>query len=367
MMTKHYSQEDKEEEVEVELSKFEKLLQVCEIAREKYYQEKFQGKQNNITASVPSSSAPKDVGTSVSKPLGWVEQVPRRSRSKATRGEVSLSDRFCKLNLQGCVDDHDYLSDKEVPSSLCKFNGKRVADDHDNLNDKKVLLDVKGKKKLRNYYDCDDGDYEYSEKERPGKSIVNKNKVVEIAAPMPLDLENRIQEMEGVDVKLVIQKQIFASDTDSTQNRFSIPIKQIRQEAKDFLTENEISRLPITVPFIDPELDLTSIVIRKWNYSGKSSSYALSGPWSGISTSNNLRAGMVMQIWSFRVDGQLFLALVKVSRDNEQDHEIDGIANAVQQIHAEPHDQQHAMQQISSGNQADRRGDQGCSSYKSKI
>lgn len=86
---------------------------------------------------------------------------------------------------------------------------------------------------------------------------------------------------------------------------------------------------------------------------------------------NNLRVGMMMQLWSFRVDGQLFLALVKVSGDDEQDHVINGIANT-SQAYAKSHNQHHAMEQINSRNQADRQGAlaccsqaQGCSSYKS--
>ncbi|KAK1391234.1 hypothetical protein POM88_010290 [Heracleum sosnowskyi] len=368
-MAKNQSGTSQEEEVE--LSKFEKLLIVSEIARDQYYREKFgQGtKQNNITASILSSSVPKDIGTSCFlKPQG--EQVPKRPRSKATRGEPSLVSGFGMLNLKGYnVDDHDYLKDKEVPSGLCKFNGKRYADDHDYLYDKEVLLDRKGKKKLRNY--DDDEDYEKEEKPR-NKIVAKMNKVVAEIVPLPVQFENRIQEMGGDNVKLIIQKHLFKCDTRKDQNRFSIPIKQIRKDAEGFLTENEVLSLPITVPLIEPDLNLSQIDIRKWNYSG-SSSYMLSGPWSAVRNRNKLQDGMLLQLWSFRVDGLLCLALVKVSRDDKQDHGINGIANTSQiQIHAESHNQQQAMEQIKSGNEADRQGAscsqaQGCSSSSFKY
>lgn len=279
--------------------------------------------------------------------------------------DTGVSSQVCKFNEKRCVDDHEYLKDKEVPSRVCKFIGKRHDDDRDDLNDnggpsrvckfngkrydddrdyscnKKVLLDLKGKKRLNNYYDSKN--YKYSKKkgkEKTRNNVVAKNKVVEIA-PLQLELKNRIQQMGGDDVKLVIQKHMFAADIESTQNRFSIPVKQIREDAKDFLTENELLLVPIEVPLIEPNLNLTKIVIRKWNYSNKSSSYALSGPWNQITLRNNLEAGMEMQLWCFRVDGKLNLALVKVSRDNEQAREIDGTANT-SQINVESQDQQAA-------------------------
>ncbi|KAL1822012.1 hypothetical protein ACET3Z_008790 [Daucus carota] len=193
-------------------TEFEKLVEVCQMALHLFKQTEFQQamKQNNMTSSLRCS-----------------------------------------------VPDQNICS-----ASLIKF--KPPGMDRD---DKKVFVDRKGKRKLRCYYDEEEEeDSDCPEKRRLCKNIMAKNKSVQVAS-LPLKFKNRIREMGGDDVKLIIQKHMFAADVAQGQNRFSIPINQVREDAKEFLTEEEISRVPMELPFIEPNLDLTRIVIRKWNYS----------------------------------------------------------------------------------------------------
>ncbi|WOG90576.1 hypothetical protein DCAR_0309820 [Daucus carota subsp. sativus] len=363
-------------------TEFEKLVEVCQMALHLFKQTEFQQamKQNNMTSSLRCSVPDENICSASFikfKPPGMVssgEQVSKRSCTTARGDEPSSSSYSCRYDRKRTVAEHDYLNDKKVWSSRsCRYNGKRTVAELDYLNDKKVwssrscryngkdrddrkvFVDRKGKRKLRCYYDEEEEEEEDSdcpEKRRLCKNIMAKNKSVQVAS-LPLKFKNRIREMGGDDVKLIIQKHMFAADVAQGQNRFSIPINQVREDAKEFLTEEEISRVPMELPFIEPNLDLTRIVIRKWNYSGKSSSYALSGPWSAIRTRNNLQAGLEMQLWSFRVHGDLNLALVEVLRDNKQDHQVDGIART-SKINAESRDQQHDIAQFKSRNEADR-------------
>ncbi|KAK1370636.1 hypothetical protein POM88_036728 [Heracleum sosnowskyi] len=187
--------------------------------------------------------------------------------------------------------------------------------------EEKTFDGVRGKKRSRKCFDLskDDQDFEYSEKEKKPRTICNaRHKVFKVASPLPVVFKNEIQEMGGTDVKLIIQKNLFSADTEGGQNRFSIPMKQIRE---NFLTDEEESILdqrfkdnhvvPLMVPvLIEPNLEKAQINFRKW---AVNSSYVLSSPWNEIRDRNDLMAKMEMQLWSFRVDGALNFSMVKVS------------------------------------------------------
>ncbi|KAG8386443.1 hypothetical protein BUALT_Bualt03G0149300 [Buddleja alternifolia] len=44
-----------------------------------------------------------------------------------------------------------------------------------------------------------------------------------------------------------------------------------------------------------------------------SSSYALNGTWSQIKERNELTLGMVVQLWAFRIEDELYFALAKIN------------------------------------------------------
>ncbi|KAJ7963784.1 B3 domain-containing protein family [Quillaja saponaria] len=140
---------------------------------------------------------------------------------------------------------------------------------------------------------------------------------------LPLEFRNRIQELDGCEVQFLIQKKLFKSDLTKTNDRFSIPINQIGRE---FLTDHEKieldrrvgargdykGRLPgINVLVLDPYLRKYQLKLKKWDMK-KSSVYNLTHKWYELTWEANLNVDDELQLWSFRIDGQLCFALVKV-------------------------------------------------------
>ncbi|CAA3030167.1 Hypothetical predicted protein [Olea europaea subsp. europaea] len=157
------------------------------------------------------------------------------------------------------------------------------------------------------------------------KSRINPREVP--APPLPIKFKNAIRAIaQGRTVseaKLVIQKQLFASDTAKDQNRFTIPANQIREE---FLSNEEKMylsgyaskgrKMAMEVKIIEPLLGEGTVELRKWDlekYSGRSSlSYVLNKTWGEILENNKLEIGNVMQLWAVRVDEELLFVLVKL-------------------------------------------------------
>ncbi|KAK1364834.1 hypothetical protein POM88_040395 [Heracleum sosnowskyi] len=308
------------------LSEFEKLVQVCKVTTLLYYQQNSQqvSKRNNID-SIRFSVFEKNWGK---KPIqdskDLVGSTCCISREELFNGSIpnvrgSSSGSFCKLKIKRSGDNYDYLEGKKVVEGNDN-NGYFPNKKSDPFGEQKAFDGARGKKRSRKCFDLskDDQDFEYSEKEKKPRTICNaRHKIFKVASPLPVVFKNEIQEMGGTDIKLIIQKNLFSADTEGGQNRFSIPMRQIRE---NFLTVEEESILdqrfkdnhvvPLMVPLIEPNLKKAQINFRKW---AVNSSYVLSSPWNEIRDRNELRAKMEMQLWSFRVDGALNFAMVKVS------------------------------------------------------
>ncbi|KAL3722058.1 hypothetical protein ACJRO7_034415 [Eucalyptus globulus] len=107
------------------------------------------------------------------------------------------------------------------------------------------------------------------------------------------------------------------------QSRLSIPNKQIRQ---GFLSEEEIRILNrkegIKVSLIELCLEVShGLRLKKWNYTSKIFSYMLTERWNAVAhpyTRNELMKDVVIQVWSFRVDGSLWFCLKKVEAPMRQ-------------------------------------------------
>ena len=67
----------------------------------------------------------------------------------------------------------------------------------------------------------------------------------------------------------------------------------------------------IRVKVIEPGLEGRDLTFKKWNYEN-SSNYVLVNTWYEVVVKNELRSGDEIQIWAFRIDGKLALALVKL-------------------------------------------------------
>ncbi|KAL3722054.1 hypothetical protein ACJRO7_034411 [Eucalyptus globulus] len=140
---------------------------------------------------------------------------------------------------------------------------------------------------------------------------------------LPTKYMDKIREMHGQDVTLVVEKTLTATDMSRGQSRLSIPNKQMRQ---GFLSEEEIRILNrkegIKVSLIEPCLEVShGLRLKKWNYTSKNFSYMLTERWNAVAhpcTRNELMKDVVIQLWSFRVDGSLWFCLRKVEAPMRQ-------------------------------------------------
>ncbi|KAF2287535.1 hypothetical protein GH714_006324 [Hevea brasiliensis] len=106
---------------------------------------------------------------------------------------------------------------------------------------------------------------------------------------MPEEWWHKIQAKGGIDVKLVIMKQMFASDLSTHHDCFSIPFKQIRDFS--FLTEDEKRKLKepkekMPVTLMEPCGSESKMWLRQWNLKS-SSTYVLTSSWKKVIERNH--------------------------------------------------------------------------------
>ncbi|CAL9008509.1 unnamed protein product [Prunus brigantina] len=136
---------------------------------------------------------------------------------------------------------------------------------------------------------------------------------------LPEAFKRKIDSLGGTKVALVIQKKLRKTDLSKSGNRMSMPLNQI--SSTDFLEDDERGRLEkeetMKVQLIDPGLVQGDINLRRWNMkkkNGKNSKmYVLRTQWSDVAKRNHLKEKDLVQVWSFRVNGALYLALVLVN------------------------------------------------------
>ena len=136
---------------------------------------------------------------------------------------------------------------------------------------------------------------------------------------LPTQFKDKINGLNGQDLKLVIQKRLSKTDMKPHFARLSIPKGQVRtdflsQEDHTILEQREangINYKGIEVPLIEPSLAKSTIVLKKWKL-GCSKSYMLSSGWQKVAVDNGLEADNIIQLWSFKVNQIVHLALVKL-------------------------------------------------------
>ncbi|CAH9107587.1 unnamed protein product [Cuscuta epithymum] len=239
--------------------------------------------KNPNTYSSSSSSSPKSVF------------IPRRKRSRPNRSTTSHEVIMAADSVLKCgVSGFKRVSIGGEPSNRKKRAAKKVK--------KRVIAD---------------------ENQQPAAAE---------AGPMPERFRGRIRQLAGpgaeiAEEMLLIEKQITATDLNPNEGRLSLPLKQLRRT--DFLRAEEVERLltrhnnGINVGSVDVALIAAvdgEIVIkrelhlRRWEMPknrGKSSvSLMVTKEWNKIKGSLGLAVGTKVQIWSVRVDGELWLSLV---------------------------------------------------------
>ncbi|KAK1425576.1 hypothetical protein QVD17_20930 [Tagetes erecta] len=126
--------------------------------------------------------------------------------------------------------------------------------------------------------------------------------------------------IKGTELRLVIQKKVFKSDTDKGLNRLNMPIKQL--ESNEFLREDERRILrkenEIEVMVLGPTLEMYErpMKLKMWHMTN-SVNYVLTTSWHSFWKENkkDLDKDSKIQVWSFRRDDEkLCFAVVRVGR-----------------------------------------------------
>jgi len=136
---------------------------------------------------------------------------------------------------------------------------------------------------------------------------------------LPREFQEKIEELNGSDVKFVMEKNLFSTDLNPKHARLSIPPAQI---ANKFLSESEESSLNegikengrlagLSVTVLDPSLNQYTMCLKKWNME-KSYVYNLTKGWNQIVRQNHLQLNHKLQLWSFRISSRLCFAFVRI-------------------------------------------------------
>ncbi|KAF2287523.1 hypothetical protein GH714_001120 [Hevea brasiliensis] len=169
-----------------------------------------------------------------------VAYVPKKSRGHRQRLDIkphSHSSLSLHVKSSGSMNENK----KRVSGKRCFRSGNSNEDEH------------KKKKLLR----------------RPRPDRINfANFGLETPTDMPEEWWHKSQAKGGIDVKLAIMKQMFATDLSTHHNCFSIPLKQIRDFS--FLTEDEKRKLKepkekMRVTLMEPCGSESKMWLRQWN------------------------------------------------------------------------------------------------------
>ncbi|KAK7244525.1 hypothetical protein RIF29_39348 [Crotalaria pallida] len=142
--------------------------------------------------------------------------------------------------------------------------------------------------------------------------------IAEAPTVLPQEFINRINEIGGTEITLVITKYLYITDLSPQHMRLSMPLKQIKNAG--FLREGEkqvLERDTIPVVLLQPSLEPTNLVLAKWYAKAKhdgsrNACYILRTNWMDVVRANDLQKYGVVQVWSFRVQENLHMALVKL-------------------------------------------------------
>ncbi|XP_058203070.1 putative B3 domain-containing protein At3g24850 [Rhododendron vialii] len=163
------------------------------------------------------------------------------------------------------------------------------------------------------------------------KKMVNPVVLPEKQRDLPAELKDRIRALNGSDVIMVIEKTLYETDVNTGNGRLSLPARQIdmrflTEEEKVFLaTKQDGSKVTRIRSRIIGEGGMEQgICLCKWNMPKSLSEnvsviYNLLSGWNDVLKAHELRNDKLcrhttVQLWSFRVEGNLWFAFVKVSK-----------------------------------------------------
>uniref|UniRef100_A0A0A0KSY8 TF-B3 domain-containing protein n=1 Tax=Cucumis sativus TaxID=3659 RepID=A0A0A0KSY8_CUCSA len=144
-----------------------------------------------------------------------------------------------------------------------------------------------------------------SKTKKQRKKNVNKRE----HPPMPVTMRDRILEMGGYEIRLVIQKELTDTDLNKNHGRFSMNTKLL---SFDFATEEESKLLSeqenknkkgINVMILDDALEERILCLKKWKI-GSGEVYCLMTQWNLMVEKRGFKSGEEIQVWSFRKDDE---------------------------------------------------------------
>ncbi|KAI4356461.1 hypothetical protein L6164_000483 [Bauhinia variegata] len=122
-------------------------------------------------------------------------------------------------------------------------------------------------------------------------------------------------------ISLSSSKSLFESDLSQQQNRLSMPVKQMKSD--ELLRESELQLVEsrektkdkvLNLPLLQPsslEVWESGITLKRWDMRS-TSMYVLIGSWFRMAMANGLEEKNIIQVWSFRVRGQLWMDLINL-------------------------------------------------------
>ncbi|CAK8535402.1 unnamed protein product [Lathyrus sativus] len=242
-----------------------------------------------------------------------------------TKNDETATEKFNNSGLK-----NNETSTKEFKNSYVK-NNETTAEELNNPNTKnnettaeESLFDESSNTKVKKRKANKKKSSEPSNKR---KKKINTNGRIsphpEVDEPgLPLEFKEKIEQMGGVEVKLVIQKELTNSDVTQDQGRLTIPKGRVKES---FLTASEESYLDyernkdekipsMYVSMLDHNLNLwDEMCLKKWKMT-KAEIYSITEGWNELVAENDWKKDekVLVQLWSFRRNHKLYFALVKL-------------------------------------------------------
>ncbi|KAK1592265.1 hypothetical protein Q3G72_022036 [Acer saccharum] len=196
---------------------------------------------------------------------------------------------------------------------------KRLADEAAIVQDAVSKLESKNSSSMkRGFVEVEE---DKKKKKKKKKTTIKKTNLDDQRLPdpvIPQRFQDEIDKLKGTNVMLVGEKEMTSSDMDTHQGRFSIPRGKVRTRA--FLREEDNPKDGVKCSLIQPCLQvITDLEFKKWTMN-KTFSYTLIKKWNSVACNekNGLQTGCVVQLWSFRVGLNLWLALVNLDLKQKQ-------------------------------------------------
>ncbi|XP_058203069.1 putative B3 domain-containing protein At3g24850 [Rhododendron vialii] len=263
----------------------------------------------------------------------WLLQLDSKKRLNVVR-EILKNPHYDESDVYIlCLNEYQIPSDHKPPEPRNPFKIRFVMSGRqptkpvreDENADKKT--EKTGRKRPRGSSDCEFGGEE--EKYRAIKkranmkkvnNLVRKRKVVlpEITPDLPDEFKERIRNLGGAKATLVIQKVLEGTDVSANHGRLSLPRgKLVDKEFPSGEGINGKDVAEIEARLIAENGKEHEIDIRQWNM--KNRIYNVVKGWNEVVKEHKLCKDLLVQLWSFRVEGNLWFALVKLWKVKEQD------------------------------------------------